>query len=92
MARLRYQTLTEGRSKIRDADLLLFRRRGLISIAGRGKHSHAAKAAWWGNELMCLEVREWYGGRAVTVASQVKRCPGAIDVYRANPEQRWTEL
>ncbi len=44
----------EVRSQIRDADLLLFRRRGLISIAGRGEHSHAAKAAWWGDDL-----RQW---------------------------------
>ncbi|MEM9187010.1 MAG: hypothetical protein AAGB00_10990 [Planctomycetota bacterium] len=78
-------TLREARSQIRDADLLLFRRRGLIAIAGRGEHSHAAKAAWWGDELMCLEIREWYGGRAVTLASQVKRYPGKIDVFAVNP-------
>src|ERR1043165_2196205 len=35
------------RHEILDGDLLLVRRRGLISIAGRGAHSHAAKAAWW---------------------------------------------
>ncbi len=35
----------QARGHVRDADLLLFRRRGLISIAGRGDHSHAAKAA-----------------------------------------------
>jgi len=39
--------LADAHSGIRDGDLLLFRRRGLISIAGRGEHSHAAKAAWW---------------------------------------------
>ncbi|MEN1679464.1 MAG: hypothetical protein AAGJ46_07705 [Planctomycetota bacterium] len=82
-------SLTEAKHQIRDADLLLFRRRGVIAIAGRGEHSHAAKAAWWGGELMCLEVREWYGGRAVTLASQVMRRPGQIDVYRTNPNQRW---
>ncbi len=76
---------------IADGDLLLFRRRGLIAIAGRGEHSHAAKAAWWGDELFCLEVREWHGGRAVTLASQVRRFPGRIDVYRTNPNNRWPE-
>lgn len=76
---------------LRDGDLLLFRRRGLISIAGRGVHSHAAKVAWWGDTPFCLEVREWYGGRAVTLASQVERCPGRIDVFRANPDGRWPE-
>lgn len=75
---------------IRDADLLLFRRRGPISIAGRGVHSHAAKAAWWGDELFCLEVREWHGGRAVTLASQVRKYPARIDVFRANPHDRWS--
>lgn len=38
-------------------------------------------AAWWGDELFCLEVRELKGGRAVTLASQVARLPGRIDVY-----------
>ena len=76
---------------MRDADLLLFRRRRLISIAGRGDHSHAAKAAWWGDDLFVLEVREWHGGRAVTLSSQVRRHPGRIDVYQTNPDDRWSE-
>ena len=78
-------------ASIRDGDLLLYRRRGLISIAGRGDHSHAAKAAWWNGELFCLEVREWHGGRAVTLDSQVRRFPGRIEVYQANPGDRWPE-
>lgn len=45
----------QARKHVRDSDLLLFRRRGLISIAGRGDHSHAAKAAWWDDDLMFLE-------------------------------------
>lgn len=77
---------------IHDADLLLFRRRGPIAIAGRGVHSHAAKAAWWGDELFCLEVREWHGGRAVTLDSQVRKYPGRIDVFRANPGNRWPDF
>jgi hypothetical protein len=44
-----------ARHQVRDGDLLLFRRRGLISIAGRGDHSHAAKAAWWERDLLFLE-------------------------------------
>ena len=80
-----------ARHHIRDGDLLLFRRRGLIAIAGRGEHSHAAKAAWWGNDLFCLEVRQWFGGRAVTLSSQVARRPGRIDVYQANPDSRWPQ-
>jgi hypothetical protein len=80
-----------ARRQVRDGDLLLFRRRGLISIAGRGDHSHAAKAAWWGDDLFCLEVREWHGGRAVTLSSQVRDYPDRIDVYETNPDDRWPE-
>jgi hypothetical protein len=79
------------RHEIRDADLLLFRRRSLISAAGRGDHSHAAKAAWWDGDLFCLEIRELVGGRAVTLSSQVARRPGRIDVYEVNPDNRWPE-
>lgn len=71
--------------EIRDCDQLQFRRRGLISIAGRGEHSHSAKAIWWDGDLMCVEVREWVGGRAVTLESQVAKFPGKIDVFEANP-------
>lgn len=77
--------------QLEDGDLLLFRRRGLISIAGRGIHSHAAKLAWWEETPLCLEVREWYGGRAVTLASQVRRYQGQIDLFRTNPDNRWSE-
>jgi hypothetical protein len=86
-----FVTLAAAMPQIADGDLLLFRRRGLIAIAGRGEHSHAAKAAWWGDDLFCLEVREWHGGRAVTLESQVRRYAGQIDVYRANPANRWPE-
>ncbi len=79
------------RHRIWDSDLLLFRKRGLIAIAGRSDFSHAAKAAWWGMELFCLEMRELKGGRAVTLASQVEKFPGRIDVYRTNPHDRWPE-
>jgi hypothetical protein len=81
----------EVRSRIQDGDLLLFRRRSLISQAGRGSHSHAAKAAWWGEDLFCVEIREWVGGRAVTLSSQVRRLPARIDVFEVNPDDRWPE-
>jgi hypothetical protein len=82
---------TEAAPQIEHGDLLLFRRRGLIAIAGRGQHSHAAKAAWWGNDLFCVEVREWHGGRAVTLESQVRKFPARIDVFHTNPGKRWPE-
>src|SRR5262249_32959440 len=87
----RYVRFADAKHQIADGDLLLFRRRSLISIAGRGTHSHAAKAAWWDGDLFCLEVREWHGGRAVTLESQVKRFPTRIDVYHTNPSNRWPE-
>jgi hypothetical protein len=89
--RLRCLSLVDARDQVCDGDLLLFRRRGLIATAGRGTHSHAAKVAWWGEDLFCLEVREWYGGRAVTLESQVRKFPGPIDLYHTNPDQRWPE-
>jgi hypothetical protein len=105
------------RHEIRDADLLLFRRRRLpgstaprgiqdrcrplrwiggllslpITVAGRGPYSHAAKAAWWGDDLFCVEIRGLSGGRAVTLSSQVARLPGKIDVFETNPQDRWTD-
>ena len=78
------------RGEIAEGDLLLFRRHGLIAIAGRGEHSHAAKAAWWNDDLFLLEVRA-LGGRAVTLSSQVERYPGRIDVFETNPDGRWTQ-
>lgn len=90
--RKKLRRYADVRDVIRNADLLLFRRRSLISIAGRGIHSHAAMAAWWGVRLFCLEVREWHGGRAVTLSSQIKRYPGRIDIYRANALERWPEF
>ena len=86
-----FVSLADARPQIADSDLLLFRRRGLIAVAGRGEHSHAAKAAWWDDEIFCLEVREWHGGRAVTLESQVKKFPARIDVYRSNAQNRWPD-
>lgn len=86
-------SLSERSADIRDGDLLLFRGQGLVSrligAAGRSEYSHAARAVWWGGDLFCCEVRELRGGRAVTLASQVRRYPGAIDVFETNPEGRW---
>lgn len=81
----------EVRHEIRDGDLLLFRRRGLIAAAGRGEHCHAAKAAWWDDDLFCLETRALVGARAVTLSSQVRRYPGRIDVFQTNPGNRWPQ-
>jgi len=76
------RSLDAASAQIQTGDLLLFRSRGLIAWAGRGRHSHAAMAAWWSGELFCMEVREWKGGRAVTLQSQVELYPASIDHYR----------
>jgi hypothetical protein len=87
--------LADVAADIRDGDLLLFRGRGpiarLIGVAGRSEYSHAARAVWWGCDLFCCEVRELRGGRAVTLESQVRKFPGAIDVFEVNPSNRWRE-
>jgi len=79
----------EVRRRICDADLLLFRRRGPIAVAGRSVYSHAAKAAWWDDDLFVLEIRGLLGGRAVTLSGEVERLPGRIDVFEVNPQGRW---
>ncbi len=85
--------LSQEAASVDDGDLLLFCGRGLVSrmigVAGRSPYSHAAKAVWWSGDLFCCEVREMKGGRAVTLASQVRRYPGRIDVFQANPATRW---
>jgi hypothetical protein len=85
-----------ARHQIRQADLLLFRRRGLsgaiIAAAGRSIYSHAALADWWEQDLFCTEVREWYGGRATLLSRQVDRWPGRIDVYATAPDGAWPEF
>ncbi|TWU30211.1 hypothetical protein [Bythopirellula polymerisocia] len=87
--------LSETASQIWNGDLLLFRGSGLIArligTAGRSPYTHAARAIWWGDTLFCCEVRELKGGRAVTLASQVRKFPGRIDVFATNPDNRWAE-
>jgi hypothetical protein len=81
----------EARDQIASGDLLLFRRRGLISIAGRGVHSHAAMAAWWYGDLFCLEARQFHSASAVLLSRLVRRWPGRIDVFESNPDRRWPQ-
>lgn len=80
--------LADVRDQIEPGDLLLFRGTGLVSrligVAGRSPYTHAGKVDVWDGELYCCEVREFVGGRVVTLASQVERFQGRIDVYRVN--------
>jgi hypothetical protein len=79
------------RGEIRDADLLLFRRRDrltrLIAVAGRSQYVHAAMAGWWNDRLMCVEMTSG-GGRAQLLSNIVRQWPGVIDVYQTNTLRR----
>jgi len=77
-----------ARPRIRDGDLLLFRRKRslashVIAAVGRSEYAHAGMAAWWNGRLMCLETIQGRGGRAVLLSNLVQRHPGRIDVYTA---------
>ncbi len=84
--------LSSCRRQIADGDLLLMRPRVrwyapqdwptlLICLASPSGHVHAAMAAWWGDDLMCLEVTAG-GGRAGELKNMVARWPRKIDVYK----------
>jgi hypothetical protein len=88
----KYRSYDEVQFAIRNADVLLYRKRGVISIAGRGIHSHCELAGRLTEEVWCIGFREFKGGRAVPLKSQVKRFPKRIDVYTANAGDRWPEF
>jgi hypothetical protein len=96
-------TLSQAANQIKNADNLLFRSKGATSRFIRtytgNPHSHAAKTSWANGQLELAEVREFRGGRIVTLASQVQNYPGHIDVYRSNAinlkewsDEEWYEL
>lgn len=81
--------------QIRTADLLLFRPRWwalhsrLICVAGRTDYCHAGMASRSDSGVVsCLEMVA-SGGRETLLFEQVEWYPGLIDVYDANPENRW---
>jgi len=89
------------RDSIRDGDLLLWRPSGLfgrVICAGSGsQHSHAGIAGWitlpdGTRRLMSLETIEGQGGVIRPLSELVAKWPGRIDVYRANPGNRWPEF
>ena len=76
----------EAKQYIKEADVLLFRGEGLISWLikryGSGVHSHAGMAHWDGDNLECVEFREFKGARSVSLKSQVETHPNNIDIFR----------
>lgn len=71
---------------VADGDTLFYRRRGLVSWAGRCPYSHVGRAIWLRGLLFVVEMR-WAGGRIVTLASQKRRYPKRIDVFETNAER-----
>lgn len=72
--------LDEAVSEIADGDLLLYRRRGLIAVAGRSRYSHAAMAVWMGGRPFVAEM-VLGGGRARPLRGEVRRRPGRWDWF-----------
>ena len=76
----KYQPYSKAKLLIREADILLFRGRGISSFfikkASRGRHSHAAVASWkYG--------RKEHGiFEPLLLATQVQKYSGTIDVFR----------
>jgi hypothetical protein len=72
---------------IQEADILLFRGKGIMSWLikryGSGVHSHVGIAHWDNENLQCVEFREFKGGRSVSLKTQVDNSPFGIDVFRA---------
>lgn len=86
----------EVKAIINEGDILLFRGEGWISsIIGSQTdttYSHVGVASWSNGDsntdegiLECVEFREGYGGRAVSLDNEVNRLPNQIDVYRPIP-------
>jgi hypothetical protein len=85
----------DARRHIRDGDLLSFRPRcrwympweyatWLIACTNRHHICHSAMAAWWGNNLMCVQMTS-QDQRIVRLSALVCRWPGKITVSRAMP-------
>lgn len=77
----------EARDTIRDGDVLLFRSKGWVARtirwATRSTYSHAGLAAWWGEDLMLLESREFRGCRALRLSNAL--AAGEVHLFTASP-------
>ena len=76
----------EAEEILQEGDILLFRGKGIISLLIQrytgGLHSHVALASKCNDTWMCVEFREFKGGRSVALKSQVEGNPTGIDVFR----------
>lgn len=91
-----YKSLADVKDELGDAWLLQFRGQGfvswLIKFGSNGPWSHSGMVIRdVRGHLMCGEVREFKGGRLVTLKSQVEKFPGQIDVFEPNFNGGWSE-
>lgn len=97
MRSLGQTSYSEVRHLILDGDLALMRNGGLIGFFA-GPYTHAAKCIWLRdaigkrNTLMLTESREWYGGRIVTLSSQVRLHLGRVDIFRPKCNRETAEF
>lgn len=82
------RTYASARSEIRDLDVIAFEGKGLISKAIRvltmGSVTHVGVAIWWEGTLMLVESREFRGGRAVLLSSEIP--PDGVLWLRPRPD------
>jgi len=74
----------DARSHIPNGALIAFRNGGVLGWNERTHVTHIATSLWREGDqatLLLAESREGHGGRLVTLSSQVRAYPGAIDVY-----------
>lgn len=76
---------------LRNGDALFFRGRGIVSkligTASRSPYTHVGMFVRFGSVPMIAEVREFRGGRAVTLESQVRAFPGQIHAYAVDTDR-----
>lgn len=81
-----YLSLSDAKPHLRDADIVLFRGRGpiskIIQVFSSGIYTHVGIISAT-HPLELLEIREFRGGRRVSLQEQVEEWEGRIDVYRA---------
>jgi hypothetical protein len=92
--RLRYKNVGAVEDAIEDGWIAQYRGRRIVSrmiqYATGGCHSHSAMLRRNGNGADVLDVREWVGGAARPLRSEVARYPGQIDVFAVD-QRRWPE-
>lgn len=87
--------LKDVESLVEDGSLAQYRGTGIISrwiqYATTGCHSHSAMIRRNGRGCDVLQIREFQGGSARPLESEVNRYPGMIDVFTLDLE-RWPEF